>query len=138
MHYRVIAKGAGGGLGSSGVGSSRGAKVVGILELHKDEDIYILVGQHGEHACFKSMGYRDKECQPINRNANKTQSNSKTQEVKNLVIMDGAGGGGGGTYVFLLNAAGTAVPLLVAGGGGGLGIGRYFEGRSQHGMSCYV
>lgn len=131
--HSVIAKGAGGGLGSGGVGSSRGTKVVAVLELHKDEDIYMLVGQRGEHACIKSMGYRDKECEPRNKHAYDPHSNSKTKQVKNLLIEDGAGGGGGGTYVFLLNAASVAVPLVVAGGGGGLGIGRYFTDQSQHG-----
>ncbi|KAJ6632780.1 ALK tyrosine kinase receptor, partial [Pseudolycoriella hygida] len=61
-YYTVIAKGAGGGLGSGGIGSSRGASAVTVLELHKDEEIYFLVGQKGEHACIKSMGHRDKEC----------------------------------------------------------------------------
>lgn len=58
-------------------------------------------------------------------------SNSKTKQVKNLVIEDGAGGGGGGTFVFLLNQAHVAVPLIIAGGGGGLGIGHYFDDDSQ-------
>lgn len=47
-YYTVIAKGAGGGLGSGGVGSSRGAMVTSVLELHKDEEIHVLVGQSGE------------------------------------------------------------------------------------------
>lgn len=95
----------------------------------------MLIGQRGEHACIKSMGHRDKECEPRNKYAYDPLSNSKTKQVKNLVIEDGAGGGGGGTYVFLLNGAKVAVPLVVAGGGGGLGIGRYFSDQSQHGHS---
>lgn len=59
---RIIAKGAGGGLGSGGVSSSRGAIVSSVIELHKDEEIYILVGQNGEHACIKSMGLQDESC----------------------------------------------------------------------------
>ncbi|XP_055534113.1 tyrosine-protein kinase receptor [Wyeomyia smithii] len=132
-YYTIIAKGAGGGLGSGGVGSSRGALVLSVLELHKDEEIYILVGQSGEHACIKSMGYRDEACEPRNKQYSKEMYTSKTQQVKNTVIEDGAGGGGGGTYVFLLNSANTAVPLLVAGGGGGLGVGRYLDEDIQHG-----
>ncbi|XP_055595581.1 tyrosine-protein kinase receptor [Uranotaenia lowii] len=132
-YYTIIAKGAGGGLGSGGVGSSRGAMVLSVLELHKDEEIYILVGQSGEHACIKSMGYRDETCEIKNKQYTKELYTSKTHEVKNTVIEDGAGGGGGGTYVFLLNSANTAVPLLVAGGGGGLGVGRYLDEDVQHG-----
>lgn len=132
-YYTIIAKGAGGGLGSGGVGSSRGAMVLSVLELHKDEEIYILVGQSGEHACIKSMGLRDESCETKNKQYASDQFTSKTQQVKNTVIEDGAGGGGGGTYVFLLNSANTAVPLLVAGGGGGLGVGRYLDEDIQHG-----
>lgn len=51
--FRIIVKGAGGGLGSAGVGSSRGASVMSVIELHKNEEIYILVGQSGEHSCIK-------------------------------------------------------------------------------------
>ncbi|XP_062558487.1 tyrosine-protein kinase receptor isoform X1 [Armigeres subalbatus] len=132
-YYTIIAKGAGGGLGSGGVGSSRGAMVLSVLELHKDEEIYILVGQSGEHACIKSMGLRDETCEPKNKQYANDLFFSKTHQVKNTVIEDGAGGGGGGTYVFLLNSANTAVPLLVAGGGGGLGVGRYLDEDIQHG-----
>lgn len=131
--HRVIAKGAGGGLGSGGVGSSRGALAVSVLELHKDEEIYFLVGQKGEHACIKSMGYRDKECEPKDNDSSEQPRNSKTKQVKNMVIEDGAGGGGGATYVFLLNSVNEVVPLVVAAGGGGLGIGRYLDDHDQHG-----
>lgn len=130
---RVITKGAGGGLGSGGVGSSRGALAVSVLELHKDEEIYFLVGQKGEHACIKSMGYRDKECEPKDNEPSEQPRNSKTKQVKNLVLEDGAGGGGGATYVFLLNSVNEVVPLVVAAGGGGLGIGRYLDDHDQHG-----
>lgn len=131
---RIIVKGASGGLGSGGVGSSRGALVVSVLELRKDEDIYFLVGQHGEHACIKSMGYRDKGCESRGRNAFDKTVNSKTKQVKNLVIEDGAGGGGGGTFVFFFNPLNIAVPLIIAGGAGGLGIGRYLDDDlQQHG-----
>lgn len=149
---RLISKGASGGLGSGGVGSSRGSIVLTVLELHKDEEIYVLVGQSGEHACIKSMLPRaDNSCE--NRFAYEPPVNglgalSTVHMVKHLVIKNGAGGGGGGSYVFLvrrrirvtgtgsakrkflsfqLNQANAAVPLLVAGGGGGLGIGHYVD-----------
>lgn len=78
--------------------------VLSVLELHKDEEIYILVGQSGEHACIKSMGYRDESCETRNKqlNLDTTWMHSKTQQVKNTIIEEGAGGGGGGTYVFLV------------------------------------
>ncbi|XP_055704589.1 tyrosine-protein kinase receptor [Phlebotomus papatasi] len=132
-YYTIVAKGAGGGLGSGGVGSSRGAMAVTVIELHKDEEIFVLVGQSGEHACIKSMGYRDESCEPISDSRDDERYTSKTHKVKNIVIEDGAGGGGGGTFVFLVNAAAVAVPLVVAGGGGGLGIGRYLDDDLQHG-----
>lgn len=115
------------------MGSSRGALVVSVLELHKDEEIYFLVGQKGEHACIKSMGYRDKECEPKDNESSDQPRNSKTKQVKEMKIEDGAGGGGGGTYVFLLNSVNEVVPLVVAAGGGGLGIGRYLDDHDQHG-----
>lgn len=62
LFFRIIAKGAGGGLGSGGVSSSRGSILSSVIELHKDEEIYILVGQNGEHACIKSMGIQDESC----------------------------------------------------------------------------
>ncbi|XP_073844464.1 anaplastic lymphoma kinase isoform X3 [Musca autumnalis] len=119
--YTFIVKGASGGLGSTGVGSSRGAVAVAVLELHKNEELYLLVGQQGENACSKSMGAKDDNC------------NFSSSAVVNG--NNGAGGGGGGSYVFLLNSArNEAVPLVVAGGGGGLGVGRYLDEAFQHGQ----
>lgn len=138
FHSRIIAKGSGGGLGSGGVGSSRGAIVLSVLELHKNEEIYVLVGQNGEHACIRSMLPRDDDsCEPLNgRNGTTIQYNplttsSRIHMARNIVIENGAGGGGGGSFVFLLNQANAAVPLLVAAGGGGLGIGRYIDNDIQ-------
>lgn len=130
---RIIAKGAGGGLGSGGVGSSRGALAVSVLELHRDEEIHVLIGQTGEHACIKSMGTRDKECEQREVEVFDQHRKSKTKQVKNMIIEDGAGGGGGATYVFVLNPSNVAIPLVIAGGGGGLGIGRYLDDSDQHG-----
>jgi anaplastic lymphoma kinase len=92
-YYTIIAKGAGGGMGSGGVGSSRGAVAVSVLELHKDEEIYILVGQSGEDACIKTMGHRDETCETKSEIFNNSYA-SKTQMVKKISIEDGAGGGG--------------------------------------------
>lgn len=134
--FSIIAKGAGGGLGSRGVGSSRGALAVSVFELHKDEKIYILVGQKGESACIKSFMHRDDDCESSeSTNGGRTSNaNSKTKQIKDIVIEDGAGGGGGGaTFIYLLNSAEVAIPLLVAAGGGGLGYGHAMEDKSQHG-----
>lgn len=107
---------------------------VTVLELHLDEELNFLIGQKGEHACIKSMGYREKECEPLlDMFASDVHAESKTKQVKNMVIEDGAGGGGGATFVFILNPSNLAVPLVVAGGGGGLGIGRYLDEHDQHG-----
>lgn len=75
--------------------------MLSVLELHKDEEIYILVGQSGEHACIKSIGYRDETCEPKNKQY--PMEITKIRHVKNTVIEDGAGGGGGGSYVFLVS-----------------------------------
>lgn len=78
------------------------------------------------------MGYRDEDCESKNRTIfNDKAINSKTKQVKQLIIEDAGGGGGGGTFVFCLNSVKVAVPLIIAGGGGGLGIGRYLDDDSQ-------
>lgn len=97
--FRIIAKGAGGGLGSGGVSSSRGSIVSSVIELHKDEEIYILVGQSGEHACIKSMGIQDESCASP---TTKLSQAPKVQLVKDIYIENGAGGGGGASFVFLV------------------------------------
>lgn len=110
-----------------------------MLELHKDEEIHFLIGQKGEHACIKSMGYREKECEPqpepdVSETAlTTTGQQSKTKLVHHMHVEDGAGGSGSATFVFVLNQLQVAVPLVVAAGGGGLGIGRYLDGHEQHG-----
>lgn len=132
--FRIIAKGAGGGLGSRGLGSSRGALAVSVFELHKDERIYVLVGQKGENACIKSFMQRDDDCETSKSGGKLSTSNSKTKQVKDIVLDDGTGGGGGGaSFIFLLNSAQVAVPLLVAAGGGGLGVGHFIQDNQQHG-----
>lgn len=111
---------------------------VSVFELHKDEKIYILVGQRGESACIKSFLNRDNNCDEDSSTSSdrpsSSNSNSKTKQVKDIVIESGTGGGGGGaTFIFLLNSAEVAVPLMVAAGGGGLGIGHFIEDNQQHG-----
>lgn len=105
LHYfRIIAKGASGGLGSGGVSSSRGAIVSSVIELHKDEEIYVLVGQMGENACIKSMGNHDDGC--TSKQLNLDPQDSKTRFINNLrhdLLDGGAGGGGGASYVFLVS-----------------------------------
>lgn len=106
-----------------------------VFELHKDEKIFILVGQKGESACIKSFVRRDEDCESSGESSSKQKdSNSKTKQVKEIVIDEGMGGGGGGaTFIFLLNSAEVAVPLMVAAGGGGLGVGHFIEDNQQHG-----
>ncbi|XP_067626535.1 tyrosine-protein kinase receptor isoform X2 [Eurosta solidaginis] len=136
-YYTIIVKGASGGLGSGGVGSSRGAMAVSVLELHKSEELYILVGQQGENACIKSLSIREEGCgaDTPELDLSKYSFSSKQHMVKNIYIENGAGGGGGGSYIFLLNSAkNEAVPLVIAGGGGGLGIGQYIDEDFQHGQ----
>ncbi|XP_070504088.1 tyrosine-protein kinase receptor-like [Chironomus tepperi] len=133
-YYTIIAKGASGGLGSGGVSSSRGTIVSSVMELHKDEEIYVLVGQMGEHACIKSMGNeRNEPCSPRlpKLPENVKDSVSIINKFRNDLLENGAGGGGGGSFVFLMNQMNKAVPLIVAGGGGGLGIGRYLDENIQ-------
>lgn len=103
--YRIIAKGAGGGLGSGGVSSSRGSIVSSVIELHKDEEIYILVGQNGEHACIKSMGIQDESCPTPG--SKYLENSPKVHLVKDIYIENGAGGGGGASYVFLVSQLGN-------------------------------
>lgn len=50
---RFILAGAGGGKGSMGMGSSRGALVRTVLELKRGQEIFMLVGQEGTSACIK-------------------------------------------------------------------------------------
>lgn len=45
--------GARGGKGSSGMGSTLGALVRGVIELEKGEQLYFMVGQSGTDACPK-------------------------------------------------------------------------------------
>lgn len=75
------------------------------MELHKDEEIHILVGQMGEHACIKSMSITDQGCSP---RIPKYPENPKDSvliinQLRNSLLENGAGGGGGASFVFLVN-----------------------------------
>ncbi|XP_013112303.2 ALK tyrosine kinase receptor-like [Stomoxys calcitrans] len=110
-----IVKGAGGGFAFTVGGTSRGAVVFTILELYKDEEIYLLIGQQGRNG-----------------------SHTTTKEDGDISTMATAGGGGGGSFVFKRNSFQNDIVLLVAaGGGGGLGIGEvHRDGEFQHGHSA--
>lgn len=75
------------------------------MELHKDEEIYVLVGQMGEHACIKSMGNERNE--PCSSRLPKHPENVKDSvsiinKFRNDLLENGAGGGGGASFVFLV------------------------------------
>lgn len=96
-------------MGSGGVGSSRGAVAVAVLELHKNEELYILVGQQGENACIKSLGYKEDGCgsNDSDIDLSKYSFSSKQHMLKNMNLEYGAGGGGGASYVFLVSIQGN-------------------------------
>lgn len=100
--HRIIAKGASGGLGSAGAGSSRGAVTVSVMELRKNEELFFLVGQQGENACVKTFGVVD-DCRNEEFNTQIVRHKSKIEQLKRVGIRNGAGGGGGASYVFLVS-----------------------------------
>lgn len=75
MLHRIIAKGAGGGQGSEGTESSKGAEAIVVTELNKTQNLFILVGHLGGNACRKvnsvlSLTYKrlnDKGCTNTHR-----------------------------------------------------------------------
>ncbi|XP_076750221.1 anaplastic lymphoma kinase isoform X1 [Xylocopa sonorina] len=134
-YYTLIGMGARGGKGSSGMGSTLGALVRGVIELKKGEQLYFMIGQPGMDACPKNLGVETDSCQSSGSSAPTSYppTSSKVQEVKNIRIKDGGGGGGGATYIFTLNENGDQYPILVAGGGGGIGFGQFVDNGLQHG-----
>ncbi|PSN50091.1 hypothetical protein C0J52_15468 [Blattella germanica] len=121
-YYTIIAKGASGGSGPMG-GSSSGATVRSILELHRGQHIYMLIGQEG-----------------TNGRTRKSQTNSMKDFQNKIVSVRklnnftySAGGGGGGTFVFMVSRDNRSIPLMVAAGGGGLSHSYSEEERIQHG-----
>ncbi|XP_050674682.1 leukocyte tyrosine kinase receptor [Leptidea sinapis] len=134
--YTIIATGASGGLGSMWTGVSHGAQARGLFELHRSEQIYMLVGQPGLNACKKTLSAQEgHDCSRRDNNDTYQIFTSKTHEIRNTHVSDGGGGGGGATYVFLLGKGGRPIPLLVGGGGGGISVGVFRDDGSQHAKS---
>ncbi|XP_076635362.1 anaplastic lymphoma kinase isoform X1 [Colletes latitarsis] len=135
-YYTLIGMGARGGKGSSGMGSTLGALVRGVVELEKGEQLYFMVGQPGSNACPKSLGLIEDSCQTGGSHpygSSLTGITSAINAVKNIKIKDGGGGGGGATYIFTLKANGQQHPILIASGGGGIGFGQFVDNGLQHG-----
>ncbi|CAK9818713.1 ALK tyrosine kinase receptor [Anthophora plagiata] len=134
-YYTLIGMGARGGKGSSGMGSTLGALVRGVIELEKGEQLYFMVGQPGTDACPKNLGLRTDSCQKDSSHEpiSILEPSSKVRKVKKIEIKDGGGGGGGATYIFTLKNNGEQHPLIVAAGGGGLGLGQFIDNGLQHG-----
>ncbi|KAJ0170445.1 hypothetical protein K1T71_013816 [Dendrolimus kikuchii] len=135
--YIIIATGASGGLGSAWAGVSHGAQARALFELHKNERIYMMIGQQGLNACKKTLSAQEsQECswkvgnEPLPEP--QQRFTSKTHEVRNTHVTDGGGGGGGATYVYLMDKEGQGYPLMVAGGGGGISLGIFKDDGSQH------
>lgn len=53
LDFRIVARGARGGKGADGMGISKGATAVVVVELYKGQTLHILVGQEGGDACRK-------------------------------------------------------------------------------------
>jgi len=51
--FSIIARGARGGKGADGMGISKGATAIAVVELSKHQQLHILVGQEGGDACRK-------------------------------------------------------------------------------------
>ncbi|XP_076176518.1 anaplastic lymphoma kinase isoform X2 [Ptiloglossa arizonensis] len=135
-YYTLIAMGARGGKGSSGMGSTLGALVRGVMELEKGEQLYFMVGQPGSNACPKNLGLKADSCQTSGSqqySSSLTGIASMIHEVKKIKIKDGGGGGGGATYIFTLKSNGDQYPILIAAGGGGIGLGQFVDNGLQHG-----
>ncbi|KAF7281667.1 hypothetical protein GWI33_004443 [Rhynchophorus ferrugineus] len=132
--YTFILAGAGGGKGSLGMGSSRGALVRTVIELKRGQEIFILVGQEGNSACLKSLGHTS--------NCSSIETGKVTSKVRNILLVDvndTGGGGGGGTFVFMRNRTKHQIPIAVAAGGGGLGVAKYMDDNiSRHGQGIHV
>ncbi|XP_017761306.1 PREDICTED: leukocyte tyrosine kinase receptor isoform X2 [Eufriesea mexicana] len=129
-YYTLIGLGARGGKGSSGMGSTLGAFVRGVIELEKGEQLYFMVGQAGIDACLKTLEQKSDNC-----SASSPPSGffSIVHEIKKIKIEDGGGGGGGATYIFTIKGNGEQHPILIAAGGGGLGLGQFDDTGHQHG-----
>lgn len=60
MYFSIIARGARGGKGADGMGISKGATAIAVVELTKYQQLHILVGQEGGDACRKVRVFETK------------------------------------------------------------------------------
>ncbi|XP_030763017.1 ALK tyrosine kinase receptor isoform X2 [Sitophilus oryzae] len=132
-YYTFILAGAGGGKGSMGMGSSRGALVRTVLELKRGQEIFMLVGQEGTSACIKILG-QTSNCSTIQT----AKVPNKVRDILSYDINDTGGGGGGGTFVFMRNRTKDRIPIAVAAGGGGLGLSRFIDDNGHHGQEIQL
>ncbi|XP_050527207.1 tyrosine-protein kinase receptor-like [Daktulosphaira vitifoliae] len=127
--YTIIASGARGGKGADGMGISKAATSIAVVEMPKNLQLYILVGQEGGDACRKTFEKHDGACQ----REQYFRTGSALRELHDLRLLNGGGGGGGGSFVFTGSHEEGYVPLLIGAGGGGLAHGPFKDDRSQHG-----
>ncbi|XP_025192296.1 ALK tyrosine kinase receptor-like isoform X2 [Melanaphis sacchari] len=127
--YTIIARGARGGKGADGMGISKGATAIAVVELSKHQQLHILVGQEGGDACRKTFEKRDDACQQEQY----FRTGSALKELHDLRLLNGGGGGGGGSFVFTGSREEGYLPLVIGAGGGGLAHGPFKDDRSQHG-----
>lgn len=117
------------------MGASRGSSVKGVIELHKGELLYMLLGHEGRHACVKSLGRTSNaSCQAF---WNEDRNLTGVRGVFQAMLRDGGGGGGGATFLFRFirkNNKSIPDPILIAGGGGGLGLGQFYDNADHHGL----
>ncbi|KAF4084330.1 hypothetical protein AMELA_G00127450 [Ameiurus melas] len=124
--YRITAYGAAGGRSVLNMFRSHGVYIAGDFRLHKDDMLYILVGQQGEDACPRTEEPLQKICLE-----QRGPPDSKS------MLKGGGGGGGGATYIFKVEKA-VYIPLLIAAGGGGRGYNGHSESSMElmdHGFS---
>ncbi|XP_032804141.2 tyrosine-protein kinase receptor-like isoform X1 [Petromyzon marinus] len=114
-HYQISAYGAAGGKGArNNKQRAHGVYISANFILHKDEILYMLVGQQGGDACPSIDHHVDQVC----RGESTVIEDEKRKEGKVSKWAGGGGGGGGATFVFKMQD-GVRIPLLVAAGGGG-------------------
>uniref|UniRef100_S4RKS0 receptor protein-tyrosine kinase n=1 Tax=Petromyzon marinus TaxID=7757 RepID=S4RKS0_PETMA len=116
-HYQISAYGAAGGKGArNNKQRAHGVYISANFILHKDEILYMLVGQQGGDAC--PSGSSSRIGQGVCRGESTVIEDEKRKEGKVSKWAGGGGGGGGATFVFKMQD-GVRIPLLVAAGGGG-------------------
>ncbi|XKL67743.1 hypothetical protein PGB90_003234 [Kerria lacca] len=140
--FRIIAKGARGGKGADALGESKSAMVRIVTELHKGDDVYLLVGQEGQDAC-KKLSFDTPSCVADIH----LRTVSFKQYLKDPKIKDGGGGmslleggvGGKSCYSSTDSMKGTGGfgggggGCVAGGGGGGFTGGRAWTESSVNG-----